>query len=60
MSQVRTAYWIAARCPACGGSNCLFVAEGGFITCSRIGCPDPEAAHKVLEREPAVQTGVAP
>jgi hypothetical protein len=44
-----SAVWIAARCPACGWSNCLFVAEGGFITCSRIECPNPEAAHAALE-----------
>lgn len=41
--------WISARCPACGGSDVLFVADGGYITCSRIECPNPEAAHKVLE-----------
>jgi hypothetical protein len=41
--------WITARCPACGGGSSLFVAEGGFVTCARLDCPDPEAAHKALE-----------
>lgn len=45
-----SAYWISAPCPACGWSGVLFVAEGGYLTCSRIGCPDPEAAHTVLEQ----------
>lgn len=44
------AQWINARCPACGWSNVLFVADGGYVTCSRIECPNPEAAHAALER----------
>ncbi|WP_181360817.1 DUF6085 family protein [Streptomyces sp. S1D4-14] len=55
-----SAVWITARCPACGGSNSLFVADGGYITCARIDCPDPEAAHKTLERGSVVQTISAP
>lgn len=39
---------LAARCPACRGTS-LFIAEGGYVTCARIGCPDPEAAQAVLD-----------
>jgi hypothetical protein len=48
--------WITARCPACGWSNVLFVADGGYVTCSRIECPDPEAAHATLEGAGPTQT----
>jgi hypothetical protein len=41
--------WVTARCPACGGSSSLFVADGGFLTCARLDCPDPEAAQKALD-----------
>jgi hypothetical protein len=51
-----SAAWITARCPACGGSNSLFVASGGYITCARIDCPDPEAAHAALEAAGSTQT----
>lgn len=40
---------IQPDCPACGGS--LFVAEGGWLTCSLIGCPDPSYATDVLRAE---------
>lgn len=40
---------IQGQCPACHGSS-LFVAEGGYITCSRLDCPDPEAVTTLLER----------
>lgn len=50
--------WINTRCPACGWSNVLFVAEGGYITCSRLECPNPEAAHKVLETAQPVASSV--
>lgn len=46
------AVWITARCPACGWDGCLFVANGGYTTCSRIDCPDPEAGHAALENAP--------
>jgi hypothetical protein len=38
---------IQGRCPACGGSS-LFVGSGGYITCRRIDCPEPDAATKLL------------
>jgi hypothetical protein len=42
---------VQGRCPACGGSS-LFVGSGGYITCSRIECPEPDAATTLLERNP--------
>jgi hypothetical protein len=42
---------VQGRCPACGGSS-LFVGSGGYITCRRIECPNPDAATTLLERDP--------
>jgi hypothetical protein len=42
---------VQARCPACGSTSTLFLAEGGYITCSLIGCPNPEAAHEAIEEQ---------
>jgi hypothetical protein len=42
---------VQGRCPACGGSS-LFVGSGGYITCSRLECPEPDAATTLLERNP--------
>ncbi|MCX4444758.1 DUF6085 family protein [Streptomyces albidoflavus] len=39
---------VQGRCPACGWSS-LFLGVGGYITCSRIDCPTPEAASTLLE-----------
>jgi hypothetical protein len=39
---------IQARCPACGGHS-LMLADGGYITCRRLDCPNPEAAHDAIE-----------
>ena len=39
---------VQGRCPACG-SNSLFLGDGGYVTCSVLGCPDPCAASNVLE-----------
>lgn len=54
------AVWINARCPACGWSNVLFVANGGYITCSRIECPNPEAAHAAIEGDVRPMLGRRP
>lgn len=40
------------RCPACGNNNMLFVADGGYVTCSWHKCPNPNFAS-------AIQTQVA-
>lgn len=42
---------VAGRCPACCGES-LFLGEGGYVTCSRLECSEPEAASKVLEQAP--------
>lgn len=34
-------------CPACGGRS-LFIGEGGWITCSRLDCPEPDAVSTIL------------
>jgi hypothetical protein len=39
---------VAGRCPACGGES-LMLADGGYITCRRVDCPNPEAAHEAIE-----------
>jgi Family of unknown function (DUF6085) len=39
---------VKGKCPR-GCGETLFVAEGGFVTCSWKDCPQPDAAHKLLE-----------
>jgi hypothetical protein len=39
---------VQGHCPACGASS-LFVADAGYITCSRLECPDPGAAARLLD-----------
>ncbi|MDX2702182.1 hypothetical protein PV350_04885 [Streptomyces sp. PA03-6a] len=43
----RSHVWVKGRCPACGGS--LFLGEGGYVTCSRLDCPDPDAPNEALD-----------
>ena len=38
---------VRGHCPACGWAS-LFVGEGGYLTCSRLECPRPDAAHAIL------------
>nr|WP_281364772.1 DUF6085 family protein [Streptomyces typhae] len=38
---------VQGRCPACGAAG-LFLGNGGYITCSVIDCPQPDAATEVL------------
>jgi hypothetical protein len=40
---------VTGRCPACGTTG-LFLGDGGYVTCSLIDCPAPDAASTVLER----------
>jgi hypothetical protein len=42
---------VQGRCPACRGES-LFVGSGGYITCARRECPEPDAASTLLERVP--------
>jgi predicted RNA-binding Zn-ribbon protein involved in translation (DUF1610 family) len=48
-------------CPACG-SSALFLGEGGYVTCARDHCPEPDAASTLLEHDPRqdVEPGTAP
>jgi len=41
---------VQGRCPACGWES-LFLGSGGYITCSRLECPDPNAASTLLEHD---------
>jgi hypothetical protein len=40
--------WVRGRCPACRGTS-LFAAEDGYLTCSRLECPDPGALADILD-----------
>ncbi|WP_435610874.1 hypothetical protein [Streptomyces sp. C10-9-1] len=42
---------VQGRCPACGSAS-LFLGDGGYVTCSRIDCPEPDAASTLLEHVP--------
>lgn len=48
---------VKGRCPACGTTG-LFLGDGGYVTCSLIGCPEPDAASSVLERVPVDRAAV--
>ena len=39
---------VQGSCPACRGAS-LFLGDGGYATCSRIDCPEPDAASTLLE-----------
>lgn len=41
--------YVQGACPACG-HEVLILGEGGYVTCSLMDCPDPEAPTKLLER----------
>jgi hypothetical protein len=41
---------VQGRCPACRGAS-LFLGNGGYLTCSRLNCPDPCAGDKLLHGE---------
>ena len=40
---------VQGRCPACNGSS-LFLGSSGYVTCSRLDCPNPTAADDQLHR----------
>jgi hypothetical protein len=40
---------VQGRCPACGNER-LFLGAGGYVTCPRIDCPEPDAASTLLEQ----------
>ena len=39
--------WLEAYCPM-GCGKTLFVGQGGYITCSYLGCPDPTKVADLL------------
>jgi hypothetical protein len=45
--QPKTFPSIHGRCPACRGDS-LFIGTGGWVTCSRLDCPNPSAADELL------------
>lgn len=50
---------VQGRCPACRGAS-LFLGSGGYITCSRLDCPNPTAADDLLHGEqPASEAALA-
>lgn len=42
---------VSGRCPACN-RTALFLADGGFVTCSHLECPLPDAAADLLDHPP--------
>lgn len=40
---------VQGRCPACRGTS-LFLGSGGYVTCSRLHCPNASAADDLLHR----------
>lgn len=38
---------VKGECPSCGW-RALFLGEGGYVTCSVIGCENPSAPSEVL------------
>lgn len=42
---------VRGRCPACDG-NSLFLGEGGYVTCRRLSCSEPDAASTLLGKHP--------
>ncbi|SCK20254.1 hypothetical protein YUYDRAFT_02108 [Streptomyces sp. ScaeMP-e48] len=45
---------VQGRCPACGGGG-LYLGSGGYVTCPRIGCPEPDAGSTLLEQRPGAR-----
>lgn len=45
---------IQGRCPACNGAS-LFLADGGYITCRRLDCPNPDAASQIIDEQLATR-----
>lgn len=41
---------IAGGCPMGCGETLILSSEGGHVTCGLLGCPDPCAADRLLEK----------
>ncbi|MFE4797174.1 hypothetical protein ACFRFL_19185 [Streptomyces sp. NPDC056708] len=39
---------VSGRCPACN-RTALFLADGGYVTCSHLDCPRPDAAADLFD-----------
>ncbi|MER6235922.1 DUF6085 family protein [Streptomyces clavifer] len=46
---------VQGRCPACGNTR-LYLGDGGYVTCPRIDCPEPDAASTLLEEQRGMTT----
>jgi hypothetical protein len=55
---VKTFPSIQGHCPACRGDS-LFIGSGGYVTCSRLDCPNPSAADQLLHGETPPQAAIA-
>lgn len=42
---------VSGRCPACN-RTALFLGDGGYVTCSHLDCPRPDAAADLLDHPP--------
>ncbi|MFB6665997.1 hypothetical protein [Streptomyces parvus] len=45
---------VQGHCPACDSTS-LFLGSGGYVTCARIDCPQPDAASIRLEKQSSVE-----
>lgn len=41
--------FVQGTCPGCGMDGTLFLGSGGYVTCSSLSCPEPDAATRVLD-----------
>ena len=39
------------QCPACESTGSLFVAKGGYVTCSVSDCPNPDYVEALEQRD---------
>jgi hypothetical protein len=53
MSEKTESKNIVDRCPSCG-SKTLFIGDGGYLTCSLIGCPEPSVGKAIAQLRTAL------
>ena len=41
--------FVQGTCPGCRMQGTLFLGSGGYVTCSSLSCPEPEAATNALD-----------
>jgi hypothetical protein len=49
--------WVKGYCPACNSRGTMFVASGGYLTCSLDVCPNPTLLADLLEKRGALAAG---